>query len=75
MIDQIAPVGGQIVGGWLTPVGARPARGERFGGRFGDGETLEGELGIDSTNLVVHLHTIANEEAVRGIRSPERLEL
>ena len=93
LIEQIAPVGERIVGGWRTAVGVRPALCERFGGRFGHGEALGGEFGIGAThqvfsfgrlyfvfgmdemNVVVHACTIENEEAVRRIRSSERLGL
>ena len=92
-IEEIAPVGERIIGGWSTAAGVRIALGERFGGRFGHGEALRGEFrigaihevfsfsrlyfvfGMDGMNVVVHPCTIENEEAVRGIRSPEGLEL
>ena len=52
LVEQIAPVGEWIVGGWRTAVGVRPALGERFGGRFGHGETFGGEFGIGAIHQV-----------------------
>ena len=92
LIEEIAPVGERIVGGWRTAVGVRPALGERLRGRSGHGEALGGEFrigaihevfsfglyfvfGMDGMDVVVHPCAIENEEAVRGIRSSERLEL
>ena len=48
--EEVAPVGERIVDEWRTAAGVRTALDERFGGRFGHVEALDGEFGIGATH-------------------------